>query len=392
MNIERAENMEVKAIEDIFIKMLRSELSETELDASVKEQLTPDVVAALYSLAAGHDLAHIVFSSLYKCGLKKDDAIYTKFYQKAIMSVHRNEQMKYEFGQICDTFDQASIPYIPLKGSVIRPYYPKESMRTSCDIDILVKEENLEAAIDALVQKGFKCSDRNYHDVSLFSEANVHLELHFNIQENIDKLDAVLRDAWRYARLTDGSRYKFTDDFFVFHMFAHMCYHFLSGGCGIKSLMDIWIMEHKMGITYECARELLEQADIYRFAEGISKLAEICFSGKPKDEFSDTILSYIFSGGVYGTSQNKIAVKKSKSKSTLLYAFQRLFLPYKSMVILYPILHKLPFLLPFCQIARWCKMLFGGKAKQTIRELKTANDVSDGRINTITLMRERLGL
>ena len=39
MNIERAENMEVKAIEDIFIKMLRSELSETELDASVKEQL-----------------------------------------------------------------------------------------------------------------------------------------------------------------------------------------------------------------------------------------------------------------------------------------------------------------------------------------------------------------
>ena len=59
MNIERAENMEVEAIEDIFIKMLRSELSETELDNSVKERLTPDVVAALYSLADHHDLAHI---------------------------------------------------------------------------------------------------------------------------------------------------------------------------------------------------------------------------------------------------------------------------------------------------------------------------------------------
>lgn len=384
--------MELTAIQDIFIKILSSELTETELDDSVKEQLTPDVVAALYSLAAGHDLAHIVFSSLYKCGLKKDDATYTKFYQKAIMSVHRNEQMKYEFGQICDTFDRASIPYIPLKGSFIRSFYPQESMRTSCDIDVLVKEEKLESAMDALVQKGFRCGERNYHDVSLFSQSNVHLELHFNIQENIDKLDAVLKNAWQYARLTDGSRYKFTDDFFVFHMFAHMCYHFLSGGCGIKSLMDIWIMEHKMGITYECARELLEKADIYRFAEEISKLAEICFSGKPKDEFSDTILSYIFSGGVYGTSQNKIAVKKSKSKSTLLYAFQRLFLPYKSMVILYPILHKLPFLLPFCQIARWCKMLFGGKAKHTIRELKTVNNVSDDKINTIILMRERLGL
>ena len=52
--------MEVTTIQDIFIKMLRSELSETELDASVKEQLTPDVVAALYSLADRHDLVYIV--------------------------------------------------------------------------------------------------------------------------------------------------------------------------------------------------------------------------------------------------------------------------------------------------------------------------------------------
>ena len=46
-NIERAENMEVKALQDILIKILRSELTETELDASVKEQLTPDVISAL---------------------------------------------------------------------------------------------------------------------------------------------------------------------------------------------------------------------------------------------------------------------------------------------------------------------------------------------------------
>lgn len=392
MNIERAENMEVKAIQDIFIKILRSELTETDPEESVKEQLTPDIVSALYSLAVRHDLAYIVSSALHKCGPESEDAVYSKLNQKAIMSVYRTEQIKNVFARICDTFDKVSIPYIPLKGSVIRPYYPQESMRTSCDIDILVKEEDLEAAIKVLTQKGFKCGDKNYHDVSLFSESDVHLELHFNIRENIDKLDAVLKDAWRYADLTDGSRYKFTDDFFVFHMFAHMSYHFLSGGCGIKSLMDVWIMKQKMGITYECARELLEKADIYRFATEISNLAEICFSGESKDEFSDTILSYIFSGGVYGASQNKIAVKKSKSKSTPVYALQRLFLPYKDIVTLYPILHKLPFFLPFCWIARLCKMLFGGKVKRTIEELKTVNEVSVDQINTLTTMRSRLGL
>ena len=322
-NIERSENMEVKALQDILIKILRSELTETELDASVKEQLTPDVISALYSLSSRHDLAHIVFSAMHKCGLKIDGAVYSKFNKKAIMSVYRNEQIKYAYNQICDIFNKESIPYIPLKGSVIRPYYPKDSMRTSCDIDILVKEENLESAIDALVQKGFRCGERHYHDVSLFSPANIHLELHFNIQETIEKLDAVLKDAWQHTKLTDGSRYEFTDEFFVFHMFAHMSYHFLGGGCGIKSLMDIWVMEHRMGVTYESARELLEKAGIYRFAAEISKIAEICFSDKPKDKFSDTILSYIFSGGVYGTFQNKMTVMKSNDKSTVKYLLKR---------------------------------------------------------------------
>lgn len=384
--------MKATTLQDIFIKILRSELTETELDDSVKEQLTPDVISALYSLSSRHDLAHIVFNSLHKCGLRNDDESYLKFNQKAIMSVCRNEQMKYAYNQICDIFNKESIPYIPLKGLVIRPYYPQESMRTSCDIDILVKEENLESAIDSLVQKGFRCGERHYHDVSLFSPANIHLELHFNIQETIEKLDVVLKDAWQHTKLTDGSRYEFTDEFFVFHMFAHMSYHFLGGGCGIKSLMDIWVMEHKMGVTYECARELLEKAGIYRFAAEISKLAEICFSDKPKDGFSDTILSYIFSGGIYGTSQNKIAVKKSKNKSTIIYSLQRLFMPYKSMVITYPILKKLPILLPFCWVARFFKMLFKGKSKSALGEIKTANNVTNDQISVIVQMREHLGL
>lgn len=304
------------------------------------------------------------------------------------MSVYRNEQMKYAFAQICDIFDQASIPYIPLKGSVIRPYYPQESMRMSCDIDILVKEENLEETIDTLVRKGFKRGDKNYHDVSLFSEAGVHLELHFNIQENIDKLDAVLKDAWQYAKLTDGSRHKFTDDFFVFHMFAHMSYHFLSGGCGIKSLMDIWIMEHKMGITYECARELLEKAGIYRFATEISNLAEVCFSDNPKDDFSNMLLSYIFSGGVYGTSQNRVAVQQQKQGGKLKYALSKIFIPYDVIKFHYPILQKHRWLTPIMEVRRWGKLIFCGHLKRTVKELKYNSTISeDAAAETRTLLK-----
>lgn len=384
--------MEVKTLHDILIELLRSELTETELDDFVKAQLTSDILYDLYSLAVRHDLAHIVFNALRKCEVQIDNALYAKFNEKAIVAVYRNEQIKYAYNIVCNVLNSAEIPYIPLKSSVIRLYYPQETMRTSCDIDILIKEEYLEHAIKLLINKGFKLKNKNYHDVLLVFGGNVSLELHFSINESIENLDNILQNAWDYAVPKCGSQYKFTDEFFVFYMFAHISYHFLSGGCGIKSLMDIWIMEHKMGLTHKCASQLLKNAQIYRFAEQINKLSNICFSKEPKDEFSDTIRSYIFSGGVYGTQQNKIAVKKSKTESTVLYAFNRFFLPYKSMTIAYPILQKLPILLPLCWIARLFKMFFNHKTRRTLKELKVAKDISDEKKNTVIQMRKHLGL
>lgn len=392
MNNKRAENMDAKTLQDIFIKILRSELNETELDSAVKAELTPDVLSALYSLSKRHDLAHIVASSLYKNGFSGDDEIYKRFSQENIMSVYRCIHMNYALKEICNTFNEEHIPYIPLKGSVIRPYYPEESMRTSCDIDILVKEENLDAAIDALVQKGFKRGEKNYHDISLYSPNKIHLELHFNIHEGINSLDKVLNDAWKYATLKHNSCYEFTNEFFLFHIFAHMSYHFISGGCGIRPLMDIWIAERKMEVTYTEAKNLLETAGIYKFAVEMSNLSKICFSDSPKESFTDTLLSYVFDGGVYGTSKNKIAVKKEKTKSTFGYSMQRLFMPYQKMTQIFPILKKCPFLLPFCWIVRIFKMIFRGKMRTSITEIKTATSVSNNEIEKIRQIKEKLGL
>ncbi len=384
--------MDKRAVQDILIKILGATLTETELDSSVKEQLTPEVVSALYALSKHHDLAHIVATALYGNNVEIGKELASKFSKEEILSVYRYEQMKYAYEEICETFEEAQIPYIPLKGSVIRPYYPQESMRTSCDIDILVHEEDIERAACALEKKEYTRGEREYHDISLFSTTNIHLELHFNIQENIDNLDSVLKEAWQYATPTEGMRYEFTKEFFLFHIYAHMSYHFLSGGCGIRPLMDIWIIEHKMGVSYAQAQELLERAGIYKFAREISKLVDCCFSGKEWDEFSVKLLSYILSGGVYGTTENKIAVKKTKNKSTVGYVWRRLFLPYKSMTILYPILKKAPILLPFCWIIRFFKMLFGGKTKKAMTEIKTANAVTEAQVEEIHDMRSRLGL
>ncbi len=384
--------MDKKAVQEILIKILGSALTETELDISVKEQLTPEVLSTLYALSKHHDLAHIVAAILYSNNVEMEKELSAKFGKEEILSVYRYEQMKYAYEEICEAFEEANIPYVPLKGSIIRSYYPQESMRTSCDIDILVHEEDIERAACALEKKEYTRGEREYHDISLFSPTNIHLELHFNIQENIDNLDSVLKDAWRYATPTDGMRYEFTKEFFLFHIYAHMSYHFLAGGCGIRPLMDIWIIEHKMGVSYVQAQELLERAGIYKFAQEISKLVDCCFSGKEWDEFSLKLLSYILSGGVYGTAENHIAVKKTKTNNAFGYALKRLFLPYKDMVTIYPVLKKAPILLPFCWIARCFGAFFGKKNKKARAELKTVKTISNDKVEAIKEIREGLGL
>lgn len=379
-------------VRKLVFELLSSALSGSELCSSVKEELDTSAISSIYFLAKKHDLAHVISYVLYKNGITPESEIALKLKKAETIAFFRNERLKFVFDQICKLFDENGIAYIPLKGSVLRPYYPTDNMRTSCDIDILIHEEDLDRALKLLEASDYKIGNRNYHDVSVYSNTNVHLELHFNIQENQDNLDAVLKDAWSYAKLTEGNRYEFSEEFFIFHMYAHMSYHFLSGGCGIRSLMDIWIMENKMGFSYSVAEELLKKAGIYQFAKEMSDLAETLFSSKDPDEFSRELIGYIFSGGVYGSTENHAAVGKTKNKSSAGYFLKRIFLPYKTMAWQYPILKKAPFLLPFCWVARCVKAIFNRKTKKFLNEMSMVNNISEEKLESVNYIRARLGL
>lgn len=356
------------------------------------EAMTQQTLISVYQLAQKHDLSHIVAHYVLENQLRVSPEIGAALKQDAMLAVFRCERLKYALEEICLAFDAAKIPHIPLKGSVIRPYYPQESMRSSCDIDVLIHEEDLEGAISALEEKGYRCGDRHYHDVSLYSPNQVHLELHFNILENNDSLDLVLKDAWQYTELEQGSRYAFRKEFFVFHMYAHMAYHFLAGGCGLRALLDIWVMEHKMGLSYTCAEELLKKAGIYQFAAEMDRLVECCFAGERLDSLMEQSLQYIFCGGVYGSRTNAVGVYRSQGSGMATYWLQRIFLPYRSMTIAYPVLKKHPWLLPVYWVVRWVKALFGGKTGRLAAEIASANNVSQEQISQTRAICEQLGL
>ena len=99
-------------------------------------------------------------------------------------AIYRYGMTDSDFCDICDLFESEKIPFIPLKGSVIRELYPEPWMRTSCDIDILIHEYDLDRAVKALSEKlEFVPKRKNGHDQTLLSTSGMHFELHYNLIE-----------------------------------------------------------------------------------------------------------------------------------------------------------------------------------------------------------------
>lgn len=394
------DNYESVKMRFVLIALMRSAITGEKITEDVRRILcSAEVLSAIMRAAIKHDIGYLVSDALIKNELvDKNDAAYAKIKESQINAAFRYERMKYDFGVICSAFNEAGIYFIPLKGAVIRKYYPDPLMRTSCDIDVLVKEEQLSAAAEALQNKGWRKDDKvNYHDISLFSPANTHLELHFNLREHIPEIDAVLDRVWEHIELypeeeetaqksdtakesADNAagtyRYRQTDEFLMFHLLAHMSYHFVSGGCGLRSFADIFILREKLAFDEEKLNALLCEGHIKDFYGQVLALIDVWFYGKPHTDLTRRMEKYVIDGGVYGTLTNRVSMEQAKHGGKGKNLKQRIFMPYDKLKERYPVLVKHKWLTPLYEVVRWFSLLKRDTFKRSVNELKANNAVS----------------
>lgn len=346
----------------------------------------------VYKLSKAHDVAHLVGDSLSKCGvfanlpdtLEENERVAIskvkeKFDEQIFTAVYRYETINYELEQICKTLEEAKIPFIPLKGSVIRKYYPEPWMRTSCDIDILVKEKDADNAAEYL-QTQLQCGvDRKgQHDVSMFTASNVHVELHFKLLDSDFKQVKDLMDVWSgdEISLLSDSEYQMSKELFLLYHIYHMAKHFVHGGCGIKPFIDLWIIKNKIGFDEEKARKMLQESGLLAFFERSTDLVNVWFEDQDHSEITQEMEDYILQGGVYGTLKQNLAMSQNKKGGKFRHLMSRIFLSYKDMEVYYPSLKKCPILFPFYQVRRWCRILFCGGRKAAMNEIKVNKNIT----------------
>lgn len=380
------------SVKHLFFALLRAHVLGGEGLSDEDRAAVGEKAEKLFQLASAHDMAHLIGFSLYEAGLAE---AYAHFENHHLLALFRYESIAYEQIRVGEVLEAASIPHMPLKGALLRELYPEAWMRPSCDVDVLVKGEDLDRAVAALVENGFTIRDRTSHDVGFASAGHIPTELHFRLWENgqSDKIRDLLESAWDTATLVDGTSYQYamTDELFYFYHVAHMAKHVEHGGCGIRPFLDMWLMD-KAADAEARRREMLEKGGLLQFAEAARALCRVWFEGAPHSEITRGFEAFVLEGGVYGTETNRVAIQQQQRGGRLRYALSRIFVTREVLKVAFPILDRHPWLFPFLQVARWWNILRRGDGKRSLDELAFSGSLSDDRASEMRHLLDTLGL
>lgn len=379
----------------LFFELIRCAIKGDELSSQAVECLSNEQLISLFALAKEHDVVPMISYALCKNKLVQNNGeIYQNFINEQNFAVLRYENINYELNRISTLFEEHQIYNIPLKGSVIRSLYPEPWMRTSCDIDILIKEQDKDKVI-SLLTKDLNCvlGKTFDYEISFYTTSRVHLEIHLNLvaERQDEVIDKVLSEVWNTANVAQGYNYRMemSDEYLYFYHVAHASKHFCASGCGIRPFVDWWLLDNKKENNQEKRNALLQRGKLLKFSEKARKMISVWFDAKNHDQITSEMEDYILKSGVYGLAENWAYYNQHRAGGKLRYALSKIFLSYDQLKRQYPVLEKHKWLTPFYEIRRWCRLIFlGGGA----RSMKKINSVCTEQVENRKNMMKSLGL
>ncbi len=365
-----------------MLKMIAAVIDEDKVLSDEDRKLIKENIGGIYGVSKRNDMAHLVGYALEKEKLiNESDEHFDAFQKEQYTAIFRQENQDCELTRVCDALEQCGIDFIPLKGSVIRRLYPEPWMRTSCDIDILVKKEDFESAKKCLTENlRYKYIVQSSHDESYVSRSGVHVELHFDLLEDgrIERALDVLENVWEHTTPAAGKHHRkvLDDEMFYFYHITHLAKHFSDSGIGIRPFLDLYLL-NKMTEKNAHRGELLRLGGLDSFENVARSLSDHWFSDGELDELCTRAELFVLNCGVYGSTENRVLLAKEKRPGKVKYLMSRIFLPYENMKYAYPVLKKHKWMLPFCYVARWFKLLSPDKAKNAVGELKASKALTE---------------
>ena len=386
------------SIEGIMFSLIRNEICGDHASKEWQSELTIEKYKELFILSRKHDLSHIIASALSHAAYLGDDEASRAFRQELMKAVYRDAQREYAINLTNDLLEQAKIPHINLKGSVIRHMYPQSWMRTSCDIDILIHNSDIELVEKVLCSNDYvRLADSSTHDYNFMSPNKIHIEIHHTLTQDgkVSLTDELLTSVWdSHVVLADKClyRYDMTPELFVIYHLAHMGRHLLHGGCGVRPFIDLWLVEKQISAEKSKLDELLIQCRLKALYDASMDLCRVWLEGQKHSKGTEKFEQYILRGGTYGTSTNAARIIAATGIGKVRSFLNLMFLPRESLEVLYPNLKKHPYLYSFYQIKRWFRWFDRHKRDKVKHITEQRNRITHEEVNNTAELLAQLDL
>ncbi len=319
--------------------------------------------ARLFRLACFHKAESLIFPTVKKLPLPAD--ILNKFTYNNHRMIAREARQEIEAQKIFSLLKEKNIPFIKMKGIVMKHFYPMPYMRSQTDIDLCMSKEDRLLCAPIMKELGYKVFSSNENTDEYEKDDFFYYEMHSSLSTSFAFSKLYDNPFSNVKPADDNIGYVFTDEYFYLHIITHLYKHFIVEGCGIRFLCDMYIFKNthpNMDIDY--VRSLLAEYGMADFYDSIIKLIACLFDGKPFSTEQAEIATFIFKCGDHGNNNiRNLAMSVSRKShlsfwSKIRFTLQIYFPPAKELKLKYPTLEKAPVLLPFFWIKRGFSTLF----------------------------------
>jgi len=325
-----------------------------------KEKLGKMDLSGVFAVAQAHSLTAIVAYALESAGEYDKE-----FEEEKAKAIRKTIILDTERERVFTEFDKAGIWYMPLKGIILKDYYPAFGMRQMADNDILIDRSRQEDIKRIMLSCGFyvKSYDKSKHDV-YFKEPVCNFQMHVSLfeEDNKDVLYCYFKDIDKKL-ISDGkSKFgcSFTKEDYYLYIKAHEYRHYTESGTGLRNLADIYVFLKQFGneLDWDYINAELPKLGMTDYERDSRELAIKLFDGKKLTDREKELLDYYIFSGTYGNTNNNISnVLEKNGGSKARYILSRLMPPIHIVKKRYPTFYKHKILLPLLPFYRFFNVL-----------------------------------
>ena len=292
-------------------------------------------------------------------------------------TVKNNAQRENAYQKLKALLDENEIDHIFVKGIIIKDYYPVPELRTSGDIDVIVRKD-LSEIKDIAEQKGVKIDAFVSNALTLTID-----EISIEIHNQADVLTDYFSDIFALCE-KDGFEYSLNEYDHLFYVLCHLAKHLTYRGAGVRMLLDVDLMvRHIDSFDYEKLIDLSDKYGIKRTVETILSFCNYWFATpvtaavdfKSEPEFLNNLESVFIDGGSFGHTVNTIPLKYLVNNGSKFKIIMSMAFPSRDYLkVCYPYYKNNKWLYPIARINR----LTDGVFKRGKNTKKALNQISKG--------------